>query len=60
MDSTHRHTGVCWPAKTYIHQLCVDIGCHLEDLQKKKKKKKKKKKNADSAKWQNSLNFDNH
>ena len=25
---THRHTQ---PAKTYIHQLYVDIGCRLED-----------------------------
>ena len=28
----HGHTGVGWPAKTYIHQLCVDTGCRLEDL----------------------------
>ena len=29
---THGHTSDGRPAKTYIHQLCTDIGCHLEDL----------------------------
>ena len=29
---THGHTSVGRPAKTYIHQLCADTGCHLEDL----------------------------
>ena len=29
---THGHTSVSQPAKTYIHQLCADIGCCLEDL----------------------------
>ena len=28
------HTSVGWQAKTYIHQLCTDTGCHLEDLKK--------------------------
>ena len=30
--STLGHTSVGWPAKTYIHQLCVDSRCRLEDL----------------------------
>ena len=30
--STHGHTSVGWHAKIYIHQLCADIGCSLEDL----------------------------
>ena len=29
---THRHTNVGWPTKIYIHQLCADTGCRLEDL----------------------------
>ena len=29
---TRGHTSVHWPAKTCTHQLCMDIGCHLEDL----------------------------
>ena len=28
----HQYTCVCWQAKTYIHHLCVDIGCCLENL----------------------------
>ena len=28
----HRSTSVSWPAKTYIHWLCADIGCCLADL----------------------------
>ena len=28
----HRHTGVGWPAKIYIYQLCADIGYYIEDL----------------------------
>ena len=28
---TYGHTSISWLAKTYIHQLCVDIGCQLED-----------------------------
>ena len=30
--ATHGHPSVGRPAKTYIHQLCVDTGCSLEDL----------------------------
>ena len=26
-----RRTNVSWPAETYIHQLCVNTGCGLED-----------------------------
>ena len=29
---THGLTSVGRPAKTYIHQLCADTGCHQEDL----------------------------
>ena len=29
---THGHTSVVWPSKTYIHQLCADTGCPLENL----------------------------
>ena len=29
---THGHTSVDQLAKTYIHKLCADTGCHLEDL----------------------------
>ena len=29
--STCRHASVGWAAKTYIHQLCADIRCCLED-----------------------------
>ena len=29
---THGHTSVGWPIKTYIHQLCADTGCCLQDL----------------------------
>ena len=31
---TPRHglTSICQLAKNYIHQLCADTGCHLEDL----------------------------
>ena len=25
-------TSVGWPARTYLHQLCADTGCSLEDL----------------------------
>ena len=28
---TNRHTNIGWPAKTYIHQLCTNIGYRLED-----------------------------
>ena len=28
----HMDMSVGWSVKTYIYQLCVDIGCHLEDL----------------------------
>ena len=30
--STHEHTSVGRPAKTYIHQLCADTACSLENL----------------------------
>ena len=30
---TSRFVIIGWPAKTYIHLLCVDTGCILEDLQ---------------------------
>ena len=29
---THTYNRVGLPAKSYIHQLCVDTGYHLEDL----------------------------
>ena len=29
---THRYTSADWPAKTYIHQHCMDTRCRLEDL----------------------------
>ena len=29
---TQGHIGVSWPVKTYIHQLCVDTGCRLENF----------------------------
>ena len=29
---THGHVNIGRPAKTYIHQLCMDTGCSLEDL----------------------------
>ena len=29
---THEHTSIDQPAKTYIHQIYTDDGCHLEDL----------------------------
>ena len=32
IDTTHRQTSVEQPAKTDMHQLCVDTGCHVEDL----------------------------
>ena len=28
----HGHTSVGYPAKAYIHQVCVDSRCHLEHL----------------------------
>ena len=31
-SNTDGHTGIGWPAKAYIHQLCADTGYHLEDL----------------------------
>ena len=31
---TSRHTNSIQPAKAYIHQLCADTRCHLEDLSK--------------------------
>ena len=30
--TTHGHTSVGQPAKTDIHPLCADIGCHPENL----------------------------
>ena len=30
--STHGHTSTDQPAKTFIHKVCADIGCSLEDL----------------------------
>ena len=30
--STHRYNSVGRPAKTYIHQPCVDTGCCVDDL----------------------------
>ena len=30
--SSHGHTSVGWSAKTFSHQFCEDIWCHLEDL----------------------------
>ena len=32
LASTHEHTSVIWPAKTYILQFCVNAGCRFEDL----------------------------
>ena len=33
MSKVLHNANQCWPAtKTYIHQFCVDIGCHLEDI----------------------------
>ena len=29
---TDGHTSVGWPAKIYIHQLCVDTACCLDEL----------------------------
>ena len=29
---TRGYTSNGQPVKAYIHQLCADIGCHLEDL----------------------------
>ena len=29
---THGCTSIGWLARTYLHQLCVDTGCSLEDL----------------------------
>ena len=29
---TYQYTTVSWTAKTYIHQLCVDTRCRLEEL----------------------------
>ena len=26
------HTSVGWPARTYLQQLCIDMGCSFEDL----------------------------
>ena len=28
----HGHINMGWPAKTYIHQLCADTRCHLDNL----------------------------
>ena len=33
-NSTHGRTSVGRPASTYLHQLCADTGCSLEDLPK--------------------------
>ena len=30
--TAHGHTSFCWPANAYIHQLCADSGCSLENL----------------------------
>ena len=30
--SFNGHACVSWPARTYLQQLCVDTGCHQEDL----------------------------
>ena len=30
--STHRRTSIDWPARTWMHQLCVDTECCQEDL----------------------------
>ena len=30
--TSHEHTSVGRPVKTYFHQLCAGSGCHLEDL----------------------------
>ena len=32
MGSASGHTNVGWPAKNYIHQLCVGTGCSEEYL----------------------------
>ena len=32
MDPSHRRESVGRPARTYIHLLCMDTGCSLEDL----------------------------
>ena len=32
MIPTYRHNNVSEPTKTYIHQLLVGIGCHVEDI----------------------------
>ena len=29
----HERVSVGWPTRTYLHQLCMDPGCRLEDLQ---------------------------
>ena len=29
---TRGHTSVGWPAKSYIHQLCAETGCRLDNL----------------------------
>ena len=29
---TYGHISVGWPAKIYIHQLCAETGCWLEDM----------------------------
>ena len=42
---TCEHPCVGWPAKSYIHQLCADTECHLEDLPRVM---------ADRDGWQNS------
>ena len=31
--SAHGHISVSQPIKTYFHQVCMDTGCRLEDLQ---------------------------
>ena len=30
---SHGHSSVGWPTRTYLQQLCMDMGCSREDLQ---------------------------
>ena len=32
LNPTHGSASVGWLARTYLHQICVDTGCSLEDL----------------------------
>ena len=29
---THGRASISWPTRNYLHQLCADTGCNLEDL----------------------------